>query len=163
MADLRRKLEDTIIAARRATDSRKLMVLTFAKDRMIEAEKSAFKLCVNPTISEIQNKRKLLTLEQEAAVIKHLIGSYETELEGLKRMKVQAKEQYLERNNKIDWLGDLLSDFRAPDLESTVLDFVIQNNYNKPDQLNTAVVSFKNIYPFEDLRVVRAILIKILC
>lgn len=162
MAELRKKLEDAIIAARRASDSKQLIVLTFAKDRMINAEKEAFRLCVNPTLAELRDKRKVLSTEQEAAVIKHLIGTYESEIEGLKRMKVQAKEKYLERNNKINYLGSLLTDFRVPDLEDTVLSFAVDNDY-KPDQLNQAINAFKNVYPFEDLRIVRSILIKILC
>ena len=133
---------------------------------MIEAEKLAFKTTLNKgecTAAEIRDRRRLLSLEQEAALLKHLIGTYEAEIEGLEKMKITNQQLFLERNKKIDFLLELTEQYRIPNLEETVLNFLILGNYNSTENLSDILKTFKSAYPFEDLRDVKKIIFKILC
>lgn len=161
MAEIKRRIEDAIINARRNRLKEDLLVLTFAKDQILECEKSLFKTMTNATAAELTARRKRLELKEEASVLKHIIDSYNDELIALRKMKITAKEQLLARTKKMDLLGNFLSDLRDPNLEDTLLEMCVTNNF-EAGKVSDAMQLASTLYPFEDLRIVRTIILRIL-
>lgn len=152
MSQIKDRIEYDILVARRARDRQKIEVLSYAKDRILNAEKILFEIAEKPTFNEIQKKRKLLTLKEEASVLLNVIRSYETELEGLRRMKVQHPSLIKERETKISWLDRYLEELKQPEdlVDATVLEICIEHNINTMHDIGKAMSVTRERLCYED-------------
>lgn len=160
MSQIKDRLENDIIVARRAQDKVKIEVLTFAKSRILEEEKIAFLQLRDPSSKELLNKRKLLELREEAAIIYNLIKSYKAEIEALKKRTWPSSKQFHgekdSRENKIKLLEVYLSELRKdPDsLDTALLDLCIEFNITNRQEMQRAMPKITEILYFEDHRLI---------
>lgn len=156
MSEIKNRLKSDIIAARKKQNKSSLEVLPYLLDRIEETERNAYISSkrpgseYQPTFEEISNRRKALTLQEEARVVMNTIRSYEEEIKGLEQLKFKAHAE--ERRAKIKLLDRYLTELRKdPDqLDEILLDLCIKQDIVVIDDIPKAMKITEIELCFED-------------